>query len=147
MTYASPRTHCPAANAAHGSFARRQAVCLLFRHTRAQLVEVDEKLLAEAYRASKLVGASVVNEKNQKIGNVDDLIITPTDRVLFAVISLGGFLGINGRLVAVPYSNSRSMTKGESGAARRQQGRTQQTAGVPLRLIRTVRQPQVTPTT
>src|ERR1700722_15820321 len=71
----------------------------------AQLVEVDEKPLAEAYRASKLIGASVVNEKDEKIGNVDDLIITPTDRVLFAFISVGGFLGINGRLVAVPYSS------------------------------------------
>jgi sporulation protein YlmC with PRC-barrel domain len=71
----------------------------------AQLVEVDEKPLAEAYRASKLIGASVANEKDEKIGNVDDLIITPTDRVLFAVIAVGGFLGINGRLVAVPYSS------------------------------------------
>jgi sporulation protein YlmC with PRC-barrel domain len=71
----------------------------------AQLVEVDAKPLAEGYRASKLVGASVVNDKNEIIGSVDDLIITPRDRVLFAVISVGGFLGIiNGRLVAVPYS-------------------------------------------
>src|SRR5580658_9926603 len=71
----------------------------------AQLVEVDAKPLAEAYRASKLIGASVVNEKDEKIGSVDDLIVTPADRVLFAVISVGGFLGINGRLVAVPYSS------------------------------------------
>jgi hypothetical protein len=42
----------------------------------AQLVEVDEKPLAEAYRASKLIGASVANEKDEKIGSVDDLIIT-----------------------------------------------------------------------
>jgi sporulation protein YlmC with PRC-barrel domain len=71
----------------------------------AQLVEVDAKPLAEAYRASKLIGASVVNDKDEKIGSVDDLIVTPSDRVLFAVISVGGFLGINGRLVAVPYSS------------------------------------------
>ena len=55
----------------------------------AQLVEVDAKPLAEAYRASKLIGASVVNDKNEKIGSVDDLIVTPADRVLFAVISVG----------------------------------------------------------
>jgi sporulation protein YlmC with PRC-barrel domain len=71
----------------------------------AQLVEVDVQPLAEAYRASKLIGASVVNDKDEKIGSVDDLIVTPTDRMLFAVISVGGFLGINGRLVAVPYSS------------------------------------------
>src|ERR1700733_15382017 len=68
-----------------------------------QLVEVDVRPLAEAYRASNLIGASVVNDKDEKIGRVDDLIVTPTDRVLFAVISVGGFLGINGRMVAVPY--------------------------------------------
>src|ERR1700722_6173042 len=79
----------------------------------AELVEVDAKPLAEAYRASKLIGASVVNDKDEKIGSVDDLIVTPTDRVLFAVISVGGFLGINGRLVAVPYS---SLTVDEKGA-------------------------------
>jgi sporulation protein YlmC with PRC-barrel domain len=78
----------------------------------AQLVEVDAKPLAEAYRASRLIGASVVNDKNEKIGSVDDLIVTPADRVLFAVISVGGFLGINGRLVAVPYS---SLTVDEKG--------------------------------
>jgi hypothetical protein len=78
----------------------------------AQLVEVDAKPLAEAYRASKLIGASVVNDKNEKIGSIDDLIVTPADRVLFAVISVGGFLGINGRLVAVPYS---SLTVDEKG--------------------------------
>jgi sporulation protein YlmC with PRC-barrel domain len=78
----------------------------------AQLVEVDAKPLAEAYRASKLIGASVVNDKSEKIGSVDDLIVTPGDRVLFAVISVGGFLGINGRLVAVPYS---SLTVDEKG--------------------------------
>jgi sporulation protein YlmC with PRC-barrel domain len=78
----------------------------------AQLVEVDTRPLAEAYRASKLIGASVVNDKNEKIGSVDDLIVTPADRVLFAVISVGGFLGINGRLVAVPYS---SLTVDEKG--------------------------------
>jgi sporulation protein YlmC with PRC-barrel domain len=78
----------------------------------AQLVEVDAKPLAEAYRASKLIGASVVNDKNEKIGSVDDLIVTPADRVLFAVISVGGFLGITGRLVAVPYS---SLTVDEKG--------------------------------
>ena len=78
----------------------------------AQLVEVDAKPLAEAYRASKLIGASVVNDKSEKIGSIDDLIVTPADRVLFAVISVGGFLGINGRLVAVPYS---SLTVDEKG--------------------------------
>jgi sporulation protein YlmC with PRC-barrel domain len=70
-----------------------------------QLVAVDVKPLAEAYRASRLIGATVQNDKNEKIGVVDDLIVTPNDQVLFAVISVGGFLGLGRRFVAVPYSS------------------------------------------
>jgi sporulation protein YlmC with PRC-barrel domain len=55
------------------------------------------------WRASKLIGASVYNEHNEKIGSVDDLILTQDDKVVVAVISVGGFLGIGSKLVAVPY--------------------------------------------
>jgi uncharacterized protein YrrD len=51
-----------------------------------------------------MIGTAVLNDKNEKIGTVDDLIVSPNDRVLIAVLSVGGFLGINRRLVAVPYS-------------------------------------------
>lgn len=69
-----------------------------------QLVAVDVRPLVEAYRASRMIGTTVLNDKNEKIGTVDDLIVSPNDQVLFAVLSVGGFLGINRRLVAVPYS-------------------------------------------
>jgi sporulation protein YlmC with PRC-barrel domain len=78
---------------------------LAFPVRAAQLVAVDVKPLAEAYRASRLIGATVQNDKNEKIGVVDDLIVTPNDQVLFAVISVGGFLGLGRRLVAIPYSS------------------------------------------
>jgi len=44
------------------------------------------------------------NSTNEKIGELDDLIIGK-DRVLFAIIQVGGFLGIGSRLVAVPYTS------------------------------------------
>ena len=59
--------------------------------------------LKNGWRASKLIGAAVYNEQNQKIGTVDDLILTGNDKVVVAVISVGGFLGIGGKLVAVPF--------------------------------------------
>jgi len=81
------------------------ATSLLVVPSRAeQLVAVDVQPLAEAYRASRMIGTAVLNDKNEKIGTVDDLIVSPNDRVLFAVLSVGGFLGINRRLVAIPYS-------------------------------------------
>lgn len=81
------------------------ATSLLVVPSRAdQLVAVDVRPLAEAHRASRMIGTAVLNDKNERIGTVDDLIVSPNDRVLFAVLSVGGFLGINRRLIAVPYS-------------------------------------------
>jgi sporulation protein YlmC with PRC-barrel domain len=53
-------------------------------------------------RTSKIVGSSVYNDQNQKIGSVDDLVIGP-DKTLSAVVSVGGFLGIGSKLVEVPF--------------------------------------------
>jgi hypothetical protein len=68
------------------------------------LVTVDVAAVAKGYRASKLTGSSVVNDKNEKIGTLDDIIIG-RDRVLFAVLQVGGFLHIGGHLVAVPFQD------------------------------------------
>lgn len=54
-------------------------------------------------RASKFIGETVRNGKGEKIGSVDDLILNRGDRILYAVISVGGFLGVGDRLVAVPF--------------------------------------------
>lgn len=67
------------------------------------ITTVDVKSLATGYRSSKVVGSDVVNEKRETIGKVDDLLIS-RDQHLYAVISVGGFLGIGSKLVAVPYS-------------------------------------------
>ena len=68
---------------------------------------VDVQKLAAGYRSSKIVGSPVVNDANEKIGDVDDLLVEPSDKVLFAVLSVGGFLGMGERLVVVPFSSLR----------------------------------------
>jgi len=68
------------------------------------LVVVDVVAVADGYRASKLRGAPVVNSKNEKIGELDDLIVGK-DRVLFGIIQVGGFLGLGSHLIAVPYDS------------------------------------------
>jgi sporulation protein YlmC with PRC-barrel domain len=65
--------------------------------------KVDVTSVASGYRGSKLIGASVVNENNEKIGTVDDLIVSRTDKVVYAIVSVGGFLGVGDKLVAVPF--------------------------------------------
>jgi hypothetical protein len=69
-----------------------------------QLVKVDVSVVAQGYRLSKLVGTDVTNEKNEKIGSIDDIIVARS-RSLFAVLQVGGFLGLGGRLVAIPYES------------------------------------------
>ncbi len=68
------------------------------------LTRVDPQSLATGYRVTKMVGSPVVNESNQTVGTIDDLIVTPGDRVPFAVLSVGGFLGVGTKYVVVPYS-------------------------------------------
>ena len=55
-------------------------------------------------RTSKMVGAAVFNGANQQVGTVDDLIMDHDNRVVLGVISVGGFLGVGGKLVAVPFT-------------------------------------------
>ena len=69
------------------------------------LMKVDPATLATGYRTSKVVGSTVVNEANETVGTIDDLIVTPTEKVPFAVLSVGGFLGMGSKYVVVPFSS------------------------------------------
>jgi sporulation protein YlmC with PRC-barrel domain len=60
------------------------------------------EVIAEGWRASKLIGASVYNESNQRVGKIGDLIIAPDGSISVAVLDVGGFLGVAGRHVAIP---------------------------------------------
>ena len=68
-----------------------------------ELVKVDVQKLAAGYRSSKVVGTSVVNDANETIGKIDDLLVSRDGRQPYAVLSVGGFLGMGNRLVVVPY--------------------------------------------
>ena len=68
------------------------------------LMKVDPQSVATGYRTSKVVGSSVVNEANETVGTIDDLIVTPNEKVPFAVLSVGGFLGVGSKYVVVSFS-------------------------------------------
>ena len=60
-----------------------------------QLIKVDLSVVAKGYRISKLVGATVINDKNEKIGTIDDVVADKDKKQLsFAVLQVGGFLGV-----------------------------------------------------
>jgi hypothetical protein len=66
------------------------------------LTIAETELIAVGYRGSKLLGAEVRNDKREKIGKIDDFVITPNGALSVAIIEVGGFLGIGAHLVAIP---------------------------------------------
>src|ERR1700736_5258867 len=67
------------------------------------LVKVDIQKLAAGFRASKVIGSNVVNDANETIGEISDLLVSLDGKQPYAVLSIGGFLGMGTRLVVVPY--------------------------------------------
>jgi len=72
---------------------------------------VDMVQLATGYRASKINGSPVYNRNKDKIGTIDDLILSPTDRASYVILLVGGFLGMGTHLVAVPFSSLQFVDK------------------------------------
>lgn len=68
------------------------------------LMKVDPSTLATGYRSSKIVGSTVVNDANQTVGTIDDIIVTPTGQAPYVIISVGGFLGMGTKYVALPFT-------------------------------------------
>jgi len=56
-------------------------------------------------RAPKLIGVAVYDSQNKDIGKISDLLLDHDGSVKAVVLSIGGFLGIGSKEVAVPYSN------------------------------------------
>jgi sporulation protein YlmC with PRC-barrel domain len=69
--------------------------------------KVGVSTTAEAYqgdwRASKVVGLSVYNSKDENIGAISDLLMDKSGNIKAAVIGVGGFLGMGEHLVAIPF--------------------------------------------
>jgi sporulation protein YlmC with PRC-barrel domain len=92
----------------HGvrAFAIGLAICCALgfapQIVRSEVVVVDVVKVADGMRTGELKGKPVVNDKNERIGTIDDLIIG-SDKVLFGILQVGGFLGLGSHYVAVPY--------------------------------------------
>jgi sporulation protein YlmC with PRC-barrel domain len=50
----------------------------------------------------QVLGQAVYNDKSEKIGAVDDIVIAPDKAVSYAIIGVGGFLHIGRHDVAIP---------------------------------------------
>jgi len=59
----------------------------------------------EEYRVLRIIGTTVRNNQNENVGEVEDLIMEKSGDVKAAIISVGGFLGIGERWVAVNFES------------------------------------------
>jgi sporulation protein YlmC with PRC-barrel domain len=69
------------------------------------LMEVDTTVLATGWRATAIIGAKVYNDAGEDIGKLEDMIITSKGTVPYAVVSVGGFLGMDAHHVVVAASS------------------------------------------
>src|ERR1700733_3460428 len=70
-----------------------------------EVAKIDVQTLPGGFRASKVIGSSVLNDANETIGKIDDVLVSPDGKAPFAVLSIGGFLGMDSHLVVVPYDS------------------------------------------
>jgi sporulation protein YlmC with PRC-barrel domain len=59
---------------------------------------------ADQWRASKLVGVNIYGANNEKIGDVNEVLIDRKGNADAVVIGVGGFLGMGEKDVAIPFS-------------------------------------------
>lgn len=62
----------------------------------------ETELVATGWRISKLLSAEVRNDRDEKIGKIDDIIVTADGTLSVAIVEVGGFLGLGAHRVAVP---------------------------------------------
>jgi sporulation protein YlmC with PRC-barrel domain len=51
-----------------------------------------------------ILGQPVFNDKDERVGSIDDIIIAPDKAVSYAIINAGGFIGLTKHDVAIPVS-------------------------------------------
>src|SRR5215207_1860969 len=89
------------------------------------LTEMQPNLM----RGSKLMGIDVYGSDNQKIGDIDEVLLDRDGRIHAVVIGIGGFLGIGQKDVAISFGQLRWMSNEEVRAATNAAGAGTNTAG------------------
>jgi ribosomal 30S subunit maturation factor RimM len=84
-------------------------VQVMYNATKAELegmpkfLDTTEARAQLTLRARDLIGANVKNANDDTIGEIDDLMVTAAQAIPQAIVSMGGFLEMGERLVAIPF--------------------------------------------
>jgi len=68
-------------------------------------VELISANLAYDINAKKLLDMNVIDKNGKKLGEIDDLILSAKDQIVHVLVSVGGVLGVGGKLVAIPFQD------------------------------------------
>ena len=64
---------------------------------------VELRTVATGWSAKKqILGKDVYNDAGDKVGEINDLIVTPDKALSYAIVGVGGFLGVGEHEIAVP---------------------------------------------
>jgi sporulation protein YlmC with PRC-barrel domain len=78
--------------------------------------QAETPLKAGQWRASKVTGLNVYNNNNEKIGDINELIVDREGKIEAVVIGVGGFLGMGEHDVSVPFSQVKWIDEPRSSA-------------------------------
>jgi sporulation protein YlmC with PRC-barrel domain len=72
---------------------------------RSTTITSDDNTVTKVNKASGLIGMDVRNQQDERLGEIKDLVLDlQSGKIAYAVLSVGGFLGIGDKLIAVPPS-------------------------------------------
>ncbi|HMI15857.1 MAG TPA: PRC-barrel domain-containing protein, partial [Bradyrhizobium sp.] len=76
------------------AFAQQSPTATSDKANMAPAAASDSSSFQGNWRASKVVGLSVYNDKNESVGSINDLLTDKNGKVTAVVIGVGGFLGV-----------------------------------------------------
>src|SRR6195256_1632654 len=88
---------------AGAAFAQTPAATTTDSAGTAPMAVSDTSSLQGNWRASKLAGLSLYNDKNESVGSINDLLTDKSGNIKAVIIGVGGFLGVGEHLVAIPF--------------------------------------------
>lgn len=65
------------------------------------------------WKSSELKGSKVETPSGENLGDIKDVVVDANGRISYVAISVGGFLGMGDRLVAVPFEALKVTTEGD----------------------------------
>src|SRR3954466_14378173 len=60
--------------------------------------------LDEVRKVSSLLKSEVLNRANEKIATVSDLVLAPDGKIRYAILGVGGVVGIGTKYTAIPWN-------------------------------------------